>query len=401
MPAFDFKIEKQNEECLARLGEIKTRHGKIKTPVFLPVATNASVKALTSEDMKSLNAEILMANTYHLFLRPGLEVIEAFRGLHKFMNWQKPIMTDSGGFQAFSLGFGIEHGVGKISNIFPDEAVGGPKPKGEKQAFVSDKGITFYSPYDGKKIFLTPELSIKIQQTLNSDIMLVLDECTSPLNDYDYTKQSLSRTHKWAEQCLKAKESDQALFGIVQGGAYKDLREESSRFISSLPFDGIAIGGSLGKSKRDMHNILEWTIPLLPEEKPRHLLGIGAVEDFFNSIERGIDMFDCVSPTRLARAGFLFIHPSDGGTMKNKFRIDIGKSGYKKDDSPISESCECYTCKNYSKAYLRHLYMAKELSYHRLASIHNVHFFLSLIEEIRKAIKEDSFFELKAKWLNF
>ncbi|MBU5689079.1 MAG: tRNA guanosine(34) transglycosylase Tgt [Candidatus Aenigmarchaeota archaeon] len=399
MSFFEFKIEYESQESKARLGEIKTKHGKIKTPVFLPVATNASVKSLTSEDMNDLDAEILMANTYHLFLRPGLEVIKEFGGLHKFMNWKKPIMTDSGGFQAFSLGFGIEHGVGKISNIFPDEAKERPKPKGEKFAFVNDKGVTFYSPYDGKKILLTPELSIEIQETLGSDIMLVLDECTSPLNDYEYTLNSLKRTHKWAELCLKTKKTDQALFGIVQGGEYKDLREESAKFISSLDFDGIAIGGSLGKSKKDMHKILDWAIPLLNREKPRHLLGIGTVEDFFNCIERGIDSFDCVSPTRLARAGFLYIYPEDGGNVKNKFRIDIGKSIYKKDNSSISENCNCYTCKNYTKAYLRHLYMAKELSYYRLASIHNIHFFLNLIKDIRKAIKEENFLELKKIWL--
>ncbi|MCS7135068.1 MAG: tRNA guanosine(34) transglycosylase Tgt [Candidatus Aenigmarchaeota archaeon] len=398
--SFEFEIKYESEECNARLCEIKTKHGKIHTPVFLPVATNASVKSLTSEDMLSLEAEILMANTYHLFLRPGIEIIESFNGLHKFMNWHRPIMTDSGGFQAFSLGFGIEHGVGKISNIFPDEAKEKPKPRGEKIAFVNDKGVTFYSPYDGKKIILTPELSIKIQQVLGSDIMLVLDECTSPLNDYEYTKQSLLRTHKWAEICLKTRETDQALFGIVQGGEYKELRLESAKFISSLSFDGIAIGGSLGKSKKDMHRILDWVIPLLPK-KPIHLLGIGAVEDFFECIERGIDMFDCVSPTRLARAGFLYIHPSDGGNVKNKFRVDIGKSAFKKDDTPISKECNCYTCKNYTKAYLRHLFMTKELSYYRLASIHNLHFFLELMREIRKAIKEERFLELKKSWLKY
>ncbi|MFH8080908.1 MAG: tRNA guanosine(34) transglycosylase Tgt [Candidatus Aenigmatarchaeota archaeon] len=393
-----FEITHEGEYS-TRLGKIKTKHGVIHTPAFLPVATNASVKSLTSEDMLSLDAEILMANTYHLFLRPGVDVIESIGGLHKFMNWSRPLMTDSGGFQAFSLGFGIEHGVGKISNIFPDEAKERPKPKGEKMAFVSDKGITFYSPYDGKKILLTPQLSIEIQQILGSDIMLVLDECTSPLNDYEYTKQSLLRTHKWAEICLRSKETDQALFGIVQGGEYKDLRIESAKFISSLDFDGIAIGGSLGKSKKDMHKILEWVIPLLPREKPRHLLGIGAVEDFFECIQRGIDMFDCVSPTRLARTGFLYIPPSEGGNVKNKFRIDIAKSIYKKDETPVSNNCDCYTCKNYTKAYLRHLYVTKELSYYRLASIHNLHFVLQLLKEIRKAIKEGWFMELKNSWV--
>jgi queuine tRNA-ribosyltransferase/7-cyano-7-deazaguanine tRNA-ribosyltransferase len=399
MKNFSFKIDCEDGKTKARVCRIKTKHGKVTTPVFIPVATNAVVKALTPDDMKNLGAEILMVNTFHLYLKLGLDIIKEYKGLHEFMKWDRPLMTDSGGFQAFSLGFGLEHGVGKISNIFPEEGIERPKPKNEKFAYVDDRGISFRSPYDGKKIFLTPELSIKIQETLGADVILALDECTSPLNDYEYTKEAMERTHDWAKICLQTKTSDQAIFGIVQGGEYKDLREESAKFISSLPFDGIAIGGSLGKSKKDMHKVLEWTVPLLPKNKPRHLLGIGYVDDFFDCIERGVDMFDCVIPTRLARTGFLFIPPEEGGNVKNKFRIDIGQSRFKSDKTPVARNCECYTCSNFSKAYLRHLYMTKELTYYRLASLHNLNFFLRLIEKIREAVKENEFLKLKEEWL--
>lgn len=400
MSDFSFEIFHEDSSSRARAGKIKTKHGEIKTPVFIPVATHGSVRSLTSDDMKDLRAEILLGNTYHLNLRPGIDVIENYSGLHNFMKWHGPIITDSGGFQAFSLGFGLEHGVGKISNIFPDESVEKLKPKNEKFVHINDDGIAFRSPYDGKKLFLTPQLSIKIQEALGSDIILALDECTSPLNDFEYTKQAMYRTHKWAQICIQAKTTDQALFGIVQGGEYKDLREESAKFISSLPFSGLAIGGSLGKSKKDMHKILDWTVPLLPKDKPRHLLGIGNIDDFFNCIERGIDMFDCVAPTRLARAGYVFISPEEGGNMKNKFRIDIERSRFKNDKAPIDKNCECYTCSNYDKAYLRHLCVAKELTYYRLASIHNLNFFLRLIERIRESIEENEFMKLKKEWLD-
>ncbi|MBU5690050.1 MAG: tRNA guanosine(34) transglycosylase Tgt [Candidatus Aenigmarchaeota archaeon] len=390
MPNFEFKIKHQDDKCLARIGEIKTKHGKIETPVFLPVATNASVKSLTTRDMLELNAEILMANTYHLFLRPGLDVIESHGGLHKFMNWSLPLMTDSGGFQAFSLGIGAKHGVGKIAG----EA---KQIKKIKHAKVNDDGVIFYSQYDGKKVFLTPELSIQIQQILGSDIMLAFDECTSPLSNYNYNKKAMLRTHKWAERCLKARETDQGLYGIIQGGIFKDLREQSAKFICSLDFDGIAIGGSFGKN--EMYTVLDWLSKIITRDKPVHLLGIGTIEDFFNSIERGIDSFDCVTPTRLARVGFAFIRPEDGGNVKNKFRIDIGRAEYKKDQRPISEVCNCYTCKNYTRSYLRHLYNVKELAFYRLMSIHNLNFFLQLMKEIRKSIKNSSFIEMKNEWL--
>lgn len=391
----NFKITSENNN--ARTGIVKTPHGRFKTPAFIPVATLATVRALDKRDIKDLKADVILANTYHLHLRPGEKLIRGFGGLHKFMNWNKPIVTDSGGFQAFSLGFGMEHGIGKIA-YFPENAQ--LHKKGEKWAVVDDSGVTFRNPYHGKKIKLTAKSSMQIQSDLGADIIFAFDECTSPLSNKKYTTKALKRTHKWAEECLKYYNKKQALFGIVQGGMYKDLRIKSAKFIGKLPFHGFGIGGSLGKSKQDMHKILEWVIPLLTKNKPRHLLGIGAVEDIFNSIQRGVDMFDCVAPTRWARRGHLYISPVSGGNKKNKFRINIQNSVFKEDKRPIDKTCSCYTCKNYSKAYLRHLFISKELTYFRLASLHNLNFILRLIDKIGISIKEDNFKKLKKQWLS-
>ena len=389
-----FKITSEDKK--ARAGVIKTPHGSFKTPYFIPVATSASVRSLDQKDMKDLKAEVLLANTFHLHLRPGDDLIKKQCGLHNFMNWEKPIVTDSGGFQAFSLGYGMEHGVGKILDFFSDE-----KPQNNnKLATINDQGVTFNSPIDGKKIVLTPKTSMQIQNNLGADIIFAFDECTSPLSDKKYTKIALERTHRWAKESLKHhKNKKQALFGIVQGGAYKDLRVNSARYINSLDFPGFGIGGSLGKSKDDMKNILNWTLPLLDKNKPRHLLGIGAIEDIFNSVEKGIDTFDCVAPTRWGRRGHLYISPDEKGNRKNKFRMHIKNSRFKEDKKPIDKACNCYVCKNYSRSYLRHLYTAKELTYFRLASYHNMHFLLRLMEKIRTSIKENSFKKLKRGWL--
>lgn len=393
-----FKIIHENNNL--RLGIVKTKHGSFKTPVFVPVATLASVRGLDNRDIKELKAEVILANTYHLFLRPGDKLIKELGGLHKFMNFNGPIITDSGGFQVFSLGFGMEHGVGKIANNIFLEGFINKRFKGERWAKVNDCGVLFKNPISGNKIKLTPKKSMEIQSNLGSDIIFAFDECTSPLSDKEYTAKALRRTHRWAEECLRYYNKEQALFGIVQGGEYKDLRLKSAKFIGSMPFDGFGIGGSLGKSKRDMLNILEWVIPLLPKEKPRHLLGIGSVEDIFESVERGIDMFDCVTPTRWARRGRLFITPKSGGNIKNKFRFNIGNAKFKKDTLPIDENCDCYVCKTYSRAYLRHLYISQELSYFRLASYHNIYFILKLMSIIRDSIKKNYFSELKKEWLN-
>ena len=394
MVKFNFKIT--DEDKKARAGIVTTKHGKFKTPCFVPVATAATVRALDNRDLKELKTEVTLANTYHLHLRPGDELIKKLGGLHKFMNWDKPIITDSGGFQAFSLGFGMEHGIGKIGSVFTNKK----QMKNKKQAEVDNFGVTFKNPINGDKIKLTAKKSMEIQSNLGADIIMAFDECTSPLSDYDYTKRALRRTHDWALECLKYKDKKQALFGIVQGGAYKELRVKSSKFINGLDFEGHAIGGSLGKDKKDMHNILEWCISLLNREKPVHLLGIGAVEDLFNSVERGIDMFDCVAPTRWARRGYLYVGPAEEGNKKNKFRINIRKGKFKEDKKPVDKGCDCYLCENYSRAYLRHLFLANELLYFRLASLHNVNFILRLMEKIRDSIKDGDFKRLKNEWLS-
>lgn len=402
MGKLKFSISKKEKSSKARTGIIKVPHGIIHTPAFIPVATKAAIKALSSEDMEELDAEILMCNTYHLFLQPEIELIKKYNGLNKFMNWKRALITDSAGFQAFSLGFGMEHFTGKIlkkSNFFPEEIDIEPKKDVKKMAHVDDYGVKFQSIYDKTTKHLTPEKSIEIQEALNADIMIAFDECTSPLSDYDYTKTSLQRTHKWTERCLKAKKSQQAILGVIQGGHYKDLRKTSAKFISSLPFDGFAIGGSLGKSKKDMHKVLEWVIKELPENKPRHLLGIGTVEDIFESVERGVDLFDCVSPTRIARASYVHICPSSGGNLKNKFRYRLTNSKFKFDKKPLDPNCRCKVCRNYSRAYIRHLFKAKEMLAYSLASYHNLYFLLNLMKEIRKSIAKNKFRALKKKWL--
>ncbi len=403
MADFSFKIIKKDKKTRARLGVIKTRRGNIETPYFVPVATLASVRALDSEDILNQGAQCTLANTYHLHLKPRDEIIKRLGGLHKFMNFDKPIFSDSGGFQAFSLGYGMEHNISKIGNIFPDEKKGKKNEEREKVKMpslckITDDGVTFTSIYDGSKHFMDAKKSMKIQSNLGTDIIMAFDECTSPLSDYDYTKKAMLRTHDWAKKSIRWHDKKQAIYGIIQGGIFKDLRYESTKFINSLKVDGIAIGGSLGNSKKDMHTILEWVIPLL-DDRPRHLLGIGEIDDLFECVERGIDTFDCVTPTRIARRGNLYILPESGGNPDNKFRINIKASKHKEDKNPIDKKCGCNTCKNYGRAYLRHLYIVNELSYFRLASIHNIHFMLKLMENIRESIKTDTFAKMKRKWL--
>lgn len=397
MPAIQFEIEARLPGTLARAGRLTTPHGVIETPVFMPVGTKATVKSLTPEDLEALGAQIILGNAYHLEMRPGAELVQEFGGLHGFSGWKKPFLTDSGGFQVFSLGFGMEHGVGKIAKMFPDEA--GPKPSGpqrskspgEKLCKVDEDGVTFRSHIDGSVHRFTPASSIDIQQKLGADIILAFDECTSPLSSYEYTKRALSRTHRWAKQSLEAKTNDhQALFGIVQGGAYEDLRLESATYINSLGFEGYAIGGSLGTTKTDMHHILEWVNPILDENKPRHLLGIGDPEDLFECIERGVDMFDCVAPTRIARHGQLYTR---GG------KVNIKNLRFRHDHGPIDETCTCTTCQKYTRGYLRHLFMEEELLYYRLSSIHNLHFLVHLAKAIRASILDGTFPQFKAEFL--
>lgn len=398
MFSFDILATENN----ARVGKLVTPHGAIHTPSFVPVGTLATVKALSAEDLCKIGSQVIITNAFHLHLRPGEDLIEEMGGLHRFMSWEGPLMTDSGGFQIFSLGSGKEQGVGKIAPIFPrekDRSIGRFRSKKEKPLVsVDEDGVEFISYLDGSRHRSTPEQVIQIERKLGADIILVLDECTSPLHDYDYTKEAMERTHRWAVRAFaefkRTSETRQALFGIIQGGAYRDLREESARFISEQDFDGYAIGGSLGRSKEEMNQVLEWTVPFLPQNRPRHLLGIGEIDDIFEIVRRGIDLFDCVLPTRMARTGTVLTKETD------RFRIHIRNARFKDDPLPIEEECTCYSCCNYSRAYLRHLFLTKDLLGVRLATVHNVHFLESLMHQIRLAIKEGRLSKLRKKWLS-
>ena len=375
-----FRILKKSRISRARHGIIETAHGIIETPAFIPVATQATIKGVTPAQLKEIGTRAILCNTYHLFLRPGDTVVKKAGGLHKFMNWDGPVFTDSGGFQVFSLGLGIEHGVGKIANIFPAEGEieHTSSYKGDKFTKINEDGVEFRSHIDGTKHFLTPEKSIKIQENLGADIIFSFDECTSPLSSYEYTKKALERTHRWEKRSLKTFHGKkQALFGIIQGGEYKDLRIKSAKFIASEDFDGFGIGGSLGKSKKDMYNVLNWSVPLLPESKPRHLLGIGDPDDIHEAVKRGIDLFDCVMPTRLGR---------NGAALVKNGRINIKSGRYLTDYSPIEKSCQCYTCKNFQKSYISHLFKANEMLGPILTTIHNLYLMENLMKKIRTSI---------------
>jgi queuine tRNA-ribosyltransferase len=397
---FNFKIIKKDKNTKARLGILKTPHGIIHTPNISIVATKGSIRGLSFDLAKKFGAEIFMINTFHFFRNERYKIVQKFGGLHKFLNINYPLMTDSGGFQIFSLGFGLEHGVGKVADIFPlevrdqDQSLDIVRTKGKSLVKIYEEGVEFISPYDGKKLFLSPELSIKIQKILKADIIFAFDECTSPLSSYEYTKQAMERTHRWALRCLEEFKGtkNQVMFGIIQGGEYEDLRKESAKFINSLPFFGFGIGGSLGKSKKDIIKVLNWTIPLLDKNKPRHLLGIGEVDDIFHSIEQGIDLFDCVIPTRWARHG-------TGFTFKG--RINLKSSKYLNDKKPIDLECKCTVCKKFSRAYISHLLKENEIYGMMLLTEHNVFWILNLFKEIRKAIKENKFLDLKRKILKY
>ncbi len=363
--AFGFELLlKKDPHSQARAGVIHTPHGPIPTPVFAPVGTQATVKTVSPKELRELGASLILANTYHLYLRPGPDTIADLGGLHGFMGWDGPIMTDSGGFQVFSLA---------------------------RLRAVDVTGVTFRSHLDGSEHLLTPEKAIEIQEKLGADIILCLDECPEPL-DYDYNVQALERTHHWAERCKQAHtRHDQALFGIVQGGAFADLRRQSAEFITALDFPGYSIGGlSVGEPKEVMHEMLEATVSLLPEDKPRHLLGVGSPEDIFEGVDRGIDIFDCALPTRVARNGAAFTRPG---------RLNLRNARYADDPAPIEEGCDCYTCRYFSRAYLRHLIMAKEILGLRLATLHNLHFMLNLMRQIREAILAGTFAALKEEFL--
>ncbi|MCX6021949.1 MAG: tRNA guanosine(34) transglycosylase Tgt [Chloroflexi bacterium] len=403
MPPIRFTITATDPHTRARCGILSTPHGDVVTPAFCPVATQAAVKALTPDDLREIGVPMLLSNTYHLYLRPGADLIAAFGGLHKFMDWDRPIMTDSGGFQVFSLGFGMEQGVGKIASIFPDEAPEADQPAGDRPPVrpskaapgrlvrIDDDGVTFTSHIDGSTHRLTPERSIQVQEQLGADMALAFDECTSPLNDLAYTRAAMERTHRWAVRSLDARtRADQAIFGIVQGGAYRELREQSARVIGALPFEGLAVGGSLGRSKADMHAVLDVTVPLLPPEKPLHLLGIGEPEDLFAGVRRGVDPCDGAAPTRMARNGSL---------LTRRGRLNIMNARFTDDPRPIEEGCPCFTCRTFSRAYLRHLFRAEELLAPRLATVHNLTMLTRLMDEIREAVRTGTLVEAEAAFL--
>jgi tRNA-guanine transglycosylase len=374
-----FKILKKHSKSAARLGLIKTSHGQIHTPAFLPVATQATVKSLTPEEIKKIGFEAILSNTYHLYLQPGHKIVKKLGGLHQFMNWSGPIVTDSGGFQVFSLGFALEHKVSKVLKEENQEISNKLPTQRAKLVKIDEEGVTFTSHLDGSLHRFTPESSIRIQEDLGADIIFAFDECTSPLAGYDYAKQAMERTHRWAERCLKVKKKkEQALFGIVQGGPFRDLREISAQFIGSLPFDGFGIGGSFGKG--EMKKTLDWVMPYLPSDRPRHLLGIGYLDDIKEAVKRGIDLFDCVYPTRLARHGTF---------LTSQGELNILKSSYRTDKNPIMKNCSCYTCQNFNRAYLHHLFKAKEILGPRLATFHNLWFISQFVKRFREDIRKD------------
>ncbi len=409
----NFSFEVLKEQGAARLGRLRTPHGVIETPAFVAVGTQAVVKTLTPQETKEVGTQVIFANTYHLYLRPGEDLIAEAGGVHRFMGWDAPVMTDSGGFQVFSLGAGLEHGVGKIANIFPGEAGGvlsGPRAPvtktGSKPLMtVTEDEVRFKSHIDGSAHVFTPEKSIAIQRALGADMILAFDECTSPLHDEAYTAKSAARTHRWAERSLRYFQEhgpehgyEQALYGIVQGGAFEAVRKESARVVAGMDFGGLAIGGNLGRTKDEMRNVLAWTTPLLPPHKPRHLLGIGEVADIFDGVERGCDTFDCVAPTRNARNGGILVR-FDEGKPAPKFRLNIRNARFARDPRPLEEGCDCYACRNFSRGYLRHLFKAEEPLGQRLATIHNLRFMARLMEEIRVSLQGDNFSELKRAWL--
>jgi len=427
-----FKIEKKlssanGEVFLGRAGVLTTSHGVVHTPAFVPVGTKATVKALTPEQVEGLGAEIVLGNTYHLYLQPGDELVRRAGGIGKFMNWPGPTITDSGGFQVFSLGAAYGKEISKVTKItdpsllIPERFDDSAAPKLAK---IGADGVSFKSHLDGSLHYITPEKSIQIQHNLGADIIFAFDECTSPAEDLRYQEEALGRTHAWARRSLEEHERLSAgrkaslagslsasaeaalplgssakgtsrnatflpaLFGIVQGGRDENLRKKSAQFIGGLDFDGFGIGGSF--AKEDMSSAVKWVNEILPGEKPRHLLGIGEPEDIFSAVENGCDLFDCVAPTRNARNGTLYTRHG---------KINIANAKYREDFSPIESDCECYTCKNYTAAYVAHLFRGKEMLAGTLATIHNLYFIIHLVKRIRESILNDTFFDYKTQFL--
>jgi len=389
----DFKIIHKDKNSRARAGELHTSHGIVETPAFVPVGTQATVKSLTSEDLQTIGVQVLFGNTYHLHLRPGEDTVAHFGGLGKFMGWNGVTMTDSGGFQVFSLARYRKFGKQEL-----------PNDDGQADLVkITEDGVIFTSHLDGSQHSFTPEQSIAIQKKIGADIILALDQCTTYPITHESAKADMERTHRWAIRSIQAMKHkgtfNQALYGIIQGSIFADLRRESAAFIASHPFDGFAIGGvSVGETKQEMHAAVERSIPFLPENKVRHALGIGDVDDIFEIIERGIDTFDCVTPSRLGRVGHVFAMPPEGN-LQNRFRYDITKVQFAQDSMPLSVCCDCYVCKNFTRGYIHHLFRAKELLAYRLATYHNIYFIIQLTRKIRTSLLENRFAALKKQWL--
>lgn len=359
---FEFELLKKDTYTGARRGRIHTDHGTIETPIFMPVGTQGTVKSMDQDDLKAMNAQIILGNTYHLYLRPGMDIMKKAGGLHRFMNWDRPILTDSGGFQVFSLG---------------------------ELRKIREEGVEFQSHLDGSRHFMTPEKSIEIQNIIGADIMMCFDECAPADADYDYAKKSLEMTLRWAERCkaAHARPEEQALFGIVQGGMFEDLRARAAREMVEMDFPGYSIGGlSVGESKQTMFHILETTTPLLPENKPRYLMGVGSVDALIEGVMRGVDMFDCVLQTRIAR---------NGTAMTSLGKVVVRNAVYAEDFTPLDPNCDCPVCRKYTKAYLRHLIKCNEILGARLLTYHNLYFTLKLMDNVRKAIETDTMRELR------
>lgn len=391
MSGFSYKVKTDlGQGTLARTGVIETPHGEIKTPAFIVVGTKATVKAMTPEQVKGVHAQAVLANAYHLYLQPGHKLIEKAGGLGKFMNWNGPTFTDSGGFQVMSLGSGFK----KVIDMSGEEAVA---PKKERLAHVEADGVRFKSHIDGSTHLFTPELSMQIQHGIGADIIFAFDELTSLVDPYTYQVEALARTHKWAERCLseiaklRKKHADrpyQALFGVLQGANYEDLRRETAKFLGGLDFDGYGIGGAIEKEK--IGEIVRWVNEELPENKPKHMLGISEPDDIFEAIENGVDTFDCVSPTRVGRNGAFYTY---------RGRMNIKGAKYRQDFTPLLDDCSCYTCANYTRAYIHHLFKSNEILALTLMSLHNEHFIVKLVDDIRASIEDGTFKKFKKAWL--
>lgn len=394
MRPLHFGIEKRDGKTKARIATLETPHGSIETPAFVTVGTLASVRTLTPAEVRAAGSQVVLANTYHLYLNGTHELIEKAGGLARFMGWDGPTMTDSGGFQVFSMGFGSDHGIGKNVPYFPGGDVmpdlARTETEAPKKIKITEEKVVFQSPREGRTIELSPEISVAVQEMIGADIFFAFDECTSPLSSHDYTKAAVERTTRWAKRCIRAKtRDDQAMFGVIQGGPWEDLRDQSTAEIAALPFDGFGLGGPVGITREEIPVVVGWMTRRLPETKPRHLLGMGSPKEILDVIGAGVDLFDCVVPTREARNGTIY-------TKKGK--LSIKSARFRDDPAPLEEECQCGTCRIFNRQYLHHLFRTGELLGKRLATIHNLYFINHLVESAREAIRSDSFDDFRREF---